>query len=299
MPPAHTGPAPTPHRQIDLRDPADNPYPEETQVIDTNDLEQPQPQFRHPFAPAPPVQGLAPERTPSPQNPEETATQLERGQREGELIEAMGQMKEDYEQRLNEMSLRMEMIAAQGGPVQQMQNPQLPSNVNPEDPVNMGQLAQMFANLDPIIQAQAVRATWGISQQEEQAILMRYPEIQRAPEPQRTHLIARAAQLGSKAAKPASGTPGNGDQRATPPRTEQRPTAQAVPLVESNRGMPSVRDDRPGTNVAAAMKAYEEAKLIKDKRQRHRAMKQAWEKVNELQGVTHEILSKSSFTERG
>jgi hypothetical protein len=312
----YRGKAPEPEKSIDLResgaashgtteiDPATmRPFPQgEMEIQDPNpDIQATAPDILELHGPPTPTPPTRVQTSTPPAQPDLAAENAGLRQREGELIRAMGEQNRKFEEMLETQRLDMEIRSA--GMIPQVAAPapqQLPQGFNPEDTVTMGQVIPMLQNTVQMAQLQAIRATWDVTPEEENAVFQQYPQLANTPEPARTTFVQKAALMARKRASgssPAAESPADNGKQATPPRSSQRPLTNVVPHVEAGHGAPSFPEPEAGANDAytAATREYEEAKKIPNRRERHTAMKKAWSKILATQNISHEALSKSSF----
>jgi len=273
-----------------------------THEVDPAELSPPSPMRENPTQPTPPVQA-----SPPPQEPTQAARTAEWQREKGELLRQMGEREKAFERRMQEMQMNFDvtMAAAQQG---QGAIPPAQANggVDPEAPVRWGDLQGVLADVPAITTMQAIRATWDVTPAEETAAMQSNPAMQQLREPTRTQMIQRQV-----AFMRANQSQGNGGHEAAVPGSQAVPPTQAppvtpqvlvpvdtpmVPVVETSGLGASPADPTPNDALLGAQREYEQAKTIKNKAQRHAAMKKAWEKTLALQGVSHEGLSNSSFT---
>lgn len=315
------GPAPDPARSVNLN-------PGKTHMVDPGDLRpagasQPggpsaEPHQQYPGTSDPPEQPQATPQeqpqTPSPDvqtapPPQDTrlASELsEMKQKYGEALQHIGQLNKNYkslERKFEEASLQSQISSPGNGAPPQPQTPTEPSGYDPNKEVTQGELRQIMSTIPQQVQAMAIRATWDIQPHEIQIAQMRYPGLSNLPEPRQTEMIRQTVYHLRREAAEAQQPPQPTDSSATPASANQatpsgnvRKAEPSVPLREGGTP-PSVSDVQPQNDALRRAQAeYEQAKQIKDKTQRWRAMKEAWSKVLQLSGGTHEQLSRSSFT---
>ncbi len=222
----HQGPASEPKRKINMARPT-------TKEVQPGRSEQP-----------------SVESTPPPAAPEKAAEELALKQQIGEMARTIGDLKRQLEQQQAEFQLRLRALQAGAAPAaqaQQQQPQQDPfAGVDPNEPVTMGQFLEAMRALPQVIQtqvaAEAIRATWSITPEQEQQILQRFPEANRLPEPDRTRFILDAAERLGLAAR---GSAAQTLQQAASTPAAQNPVPQqapdTVPLVET----PSSSEDEP------------------------------------------------------
>jgi hypothetical protein len=247
-------------------------------IVNVDDFGNPEPQ-----APAAPEVQVAP----APQDPDLAAQMAELRQQVGSLVNAMGERNAT----VRELELQLELAKAGAGrpaPV----IPQLPQGVNPDHPLTIGEFhnvyfGQLLPQQQAVAAAQAIRAGWDVTPEEEYAVIQTYPNLP-TQEPDRTRFIAKAATLRRPPtpAKAASATPS-----ASAPT---RPAPPVVPHVEAST--PSVGSAQP-SNAAAQLRArYEAAKQIEDPKKRETAMRDAAQAIERALGITDETYRTSKFT---
>jgi len=155
---------------------------------------------------------------------------------------------------------RQQQQFAQGAYAQQQQ-PVLPEGIDPEQPVTAAQLMEAFSVLPQVINqqvtAQAIRATWPLTEEMVNDILSRFPEAANLQEPDQTRFILNAAeQLGlvnrgteQATLQAAASTPGPAQQAAV------QPQPGTVPLVEEPT--PSMEEPQTEDRAAELMAEYE------------------------------------------
>jgi hypothetical protein len=214
--------------------------------------------------------------------------------REEELLAALQKQQAEFQRQMQQMQLDWQIQAASMAPAApQPPGQALPKDLSPTDPVTFEQFAVMAGNLPALVEIHTTRATWGISPQEEQQILAEYPNLVQMPELQRVRLMKQVADM--KRSAPAAAPPAPNGRQATP---QQRPITQhVVPHVEGGTP-PVVSEPHANDQLQLALKAYEDAKQIPDKRKRHLAMRQTWDRVLAIQGVSHADLSKTAWVSK-
>ena len=291
----YSGPAPTPSRKIDLTGaPPDGAELNPDTLVPMNE-----PASGN-FDPGVQSTDLPPltQTSPSPTQPDVAAELAEYKQRLGQATNTIGQMKKDFDTRMNQemetMRLNMEVaMASQQAPAAPAG--QLPQGINPEDTPTWEQMGQLLNNLPNVVTAQAIQATWDVQPHEVQAAYAANPAFQNLPEPRRTQLIQRQVQLMRQ--QQAATTPPQAQASPATPQP-QRSVEHVTPFVEGNAGSPAFNEPAApgsGDRVAAANREYIAAQKIENPKERKRAMRIAWEKSLAASGISLDALGESSF----
>ena len=175
--------------------------------------------------------------TTPPANPAQAAELDEYKQKFGELLDSVGKMRRDHDRENQELRLMLEMnqnLGRNPGPTQQGL-PQLPPGTDLNKELTLGDMLQVRKSVVPVMQsgaqAQAIRAAWDVTSEEEAAVLRDYPNLQTTQDPDRSRFVQRAVQLRRQASE-AAVTP-----TPTPvpivPVPQQRAAAPTVPQPEA------------------------------------------------------------------
>ena len=287
----HQGPAPGPAKTMDLTG-----EPVGTVNIDPGDLT--------PGGPNAPNPQSAPAHasTPPPQQPDLAAEVAEWKKRAGEALAAIGtertaREEQDRKHAAALQKMQMNFQIAQASQAQQAATPApdaLPDGINPDDHPTFAQMKAISVNVRAEAAAAAIQATWDVTQDEINAVFAANPALQNVPEPQRTQWVLQQAHQLRADLQPPSVSPAPVAQPQAP-QAQSRPVA-TVPLVEGPTGAPAFETQDPTNEMAEAQAAYVQANAIPDKKERNAARKEAWTRILALQGMSHEELSKSSFT---
>jgi hypothetical protein len=242
-------------------------------------------------APAPgegwnPLQESAP-----PQAPEATAESAELKQKLGQALQAIGELK-----RANAESAMDAEVARALASVTPQAPPAPDFSQFPQDKLNetvtikdmMVTMNEMYNRMLTEAQAQALRATWDVSDQEKAAAIQRYPNLAQFAEgsPEQLNAIKRVVDVMRRSAQPAQSAPSAG---SAPAQQTRAPQQRVVPMVEQSQ--PSGMPDGPGMDPAQTARAeYERAKQIKNPKERIAAMRTAFEKVKRATGVSTEAI---------
>jgi hypothetical protein len=252
-----------------------------------------------------PVQQSAP-----PANPGEASELAALRQQNGQLLRQIGQDRQDAEIRQMEFELRMEAQLAAMAP-QQPDQIQLPPGVDPEAQLNVGQMLQLLNNVAPGVTSNAVRGSWDVTPQEEQAVLQSNPAINNVAEPAKTELIKRAVSLLRQRQTPAQqqqqSPPAASPEAASYQPVAQRPAAPTVPNPETSQAPAYAPEAGGGTvqdaNAAANARYYElkaqlpACKTKKEKRMLLAQMKSAMIEARNAAGVSETEMGKAGWTQ--
>lgn len=291
----YMGPAPEPSRRISL---VSGDSPGDANLADANVVD---PATLTPGISGP-LGGAQTFSSPAPADPEAAAQVATLGQRVGELVQALGTQRQDFERQMREQQLRYEAMFA-SALASQAPNISAPDNsFDPEEPVKAGQMIGVLNQWNAINQAQMIRALSQITPQEEAAVFASHPYLQNVPEPKKSELLKEAVLIQRSAVQAAAATDGrtpqgDGHAPSQSPRVT-RPAARVVPMPEyqaQNTG--GVDEPIPVNNLGAAQAEYEAAKRIPDKRERFAAMKAAMQKAAAARGISPEQLAKSSWVQ--
>jgi hypothetical protein len=245
--------------------------------------------------------------SPPPASPTEAAALAALRSQVGSLVQALHEKDRSWEQQMAEMRFNLEAAQASKAPVPQATYA-LPDGVDPTRAPTWGELntalGYLVPNLNANAQAQAIRATWGVSQAEETEALASYPVLASIQtEPARTQKTLEAVRLLRARSAPARPTPASASASQPPPVT--RPAAPTVPHTEYTSA-PTMNDaPAPGAlelavaefNVAEA--SIRTARNDAERKERLAALRRASERLKAAQGITDEMERTSSFHIRG
>lgn len=250
--------------------------------------------------------------TPPPAAPDLTAQIEELRANYGQAINALGderKQRTDLEQRLAELQLQMEAMAAapqtppgapapapgiapQPGPLPPgFTEEQLSETPTYRDLLAFGQQLAMHQQQQiEKTQADLIRSTWDITPEEEQQILSRFPTYNQLPELQKVHQIKRAVDMllrPKESTSPQPATPAPLPAAPTAPATAPAPTPLAnAPVPHVEHGASAAPDPQPFNAEAEAMAEYVAARRITNPREREQAMTAAAEKLARAKGTT-------------
>ena len=293
----HAGPAPTPERKISL-----SPEQEDANTVGQGAVDDAIIIDRTTLTP-----GISRENahvfvSQPPDNPEETAQAVENDGRIGELIQALGAQKVEYEARMNEMQFmfQAQLASTLAQTNAGNSNLALPNGVDPSEPVTIGQLAPVLASFRDQMRVESIRSSIGLTGTEEAEVLAKYPYLQGVPEPRKSELIKEAVLLTRPKAP-------NGDSRnlqasrpaANPGVTQRiaRPTPRIVPHTEAT-GAVSMDDIRPASTAESIRAEYDATAKIQNPKERMLARKRIMEKARQASGLSEEEFAKASWSQR-
>jgi len=232
-----------------------------------------------------------------PTDPAAAVQELEESQKTGELIAALGRQREEYEAKLEEMRLQIQLMQHQPAQPQTFSpDPsQLPPDYDPKAYATNGQILEALyrfgEQVSKELEATRLRSRWDVTDEEEAAALSIYPAINQKQEPDRSKAILDAVRVLRKSrgatAKSTAGTPAHSNV-PTAPRTVPSPSVAPT----------TVADQRPVSTSDSLKKAfadYEAAKRLPNKSQRVAAMKEAHSRILQLQSTSREAVSQAGF----
>ncbi len=248
--------------------------------------------------------------SPPPVSPEKESEIQSLQAQVGELTRAIGDMNKrdkDREQEMAQTRFQMQTNALAAG--QRIPGgfvpAALPENVKATDPVQVGQFLDIFNQALPRIEqaavSQAIRASWNVTVEEEQQALASYPDIERIPEPARTSQILEAVRmLRSAGSAPSPSTPVSAAPASAPLAVQSAPPT--VPQPEQSQA-PMVGEPQTVNVRAAALAAYEQAKAMPATtkalaRERTDRMRDAWTRINQIDGQTEEHQKLAKFHQK-
>lgn len=237
------------------------------------------------------VQSSAP-----PAQPEAAAEDELFKKRYGDLVNRLGEMERKHAQEKEEMRLMMQ-LNQQTGRIAAQAPVQIPQGLDPEQELKIKDLYAALPHIHQAAaetaQAQAIRATWDVSPEEEAEITRDFPQLQNlGREADRLSFIQNAARSRRKfkeeQAPPVSQAPPE-------PLPQYRPAPATVPQPEAAPSAP-VADAQPENAYELASQAYRaaEARLgsattDQERKQILREMREARDIVLRAQGITEEI----------
>lgn len=233
--------------------------------------------------------------SPPPADPNSAASIAEANSRQGELIQALGQQRADFERQMQEMQFNFQMQMAAMQASQSQSTPSLPANIDPDTPLTVGQVAQIFQNFGQQTKADIIRQSISLDPTEEAQVMANNPYLNGVPEPRRSELLKQIVlrhRASTYAADNSPQTPAPSASRATSsaqrPAPVTRPAQRVTPHVEATRGGASV-DDTPPANLNQQLQAeYLAASQIKDRKERLAAQKAVYNKSLAANGVANE-----------
>ncbi len=256
---------------------------------------------RQPSEPIP-VRESGMQSSPSPDSPQEASDLAALREENASLMRALGEERQQRRQEMEELKLRME-LSQRPQPQGYVPLQQVDPKADPSAPVTTEQFNRFMQQVLPQVagsaQAQAIRASWPLTPADEAAILQEWPALQQHPEPARTQYILRAYRLRSPGQNGAN-TRTSGDPSAAPSQ-QTRPQGPTVPVVE--HGSPTVPDVRTANPVEAAQKAYARAEALpsrtaQEASEKRKAMRQAWDNLQRVQGLSEDIQKSAGFKQR-
>lgn len=242
-----------------------------------------------------------------PPDPQAASKIQELEHQNGELIRSIGAMREDFTRQLQEMNLRQDLRHVASAQAQPQAMPPLPPGIDPEAQMTWGQFVAVANNVFPVMQgnaeAQGIRASWGVSPEEENAVLTAFPEVQSLREPERTRYIQRAAALRRPTAATAPPTLAPTNAANGRPEGPTRPVT-TVPAADLATAAPTIGEPSTQDPIMQARMDYERAKSSTprtwgERNHRLAAMKAASQRIEQLQGVTEEILRGNKMQQKG
>lgn len=219
-----------------------------------------------------------------PANPDMASSlaELERSNRE---------LREAFEaQRAESDALRLEMqLQARLGQVQPQLEPlNLPKDFDPSQTLTAGQLARFMQQVIPELRgeahAQAIRAAWTVTPEQESEIRTRFPQATSLPEPQRTQFIREAAQRMYR----------NQTPRNAPAKSEGRMVERTVPL-ESSAPPQSLSEPRSQDKLEQFRREYLQAQKLKNPKERLAALRDVAMREAKARGLKGPELPSGSF----
>jgi hypothetical protein len=287
---SYSGPSPEPQRTMTLD--------QDTQTYQTN----PGAEFQSGINPLSDLQS-----SPPPADPGLAAQLEEFKSNYGRAINALSERNgalDQMRQQMAEVQLELEALRAASTGRSNANDINLPEGVDPTAGATIQDLFQFGKNVANIVEqrladatAQQIRASWGVTAQEEQVVLQRFPSYQNLPEPQRSQQIKRAVDLlirpsqTVQAAQPA--------QSASSPMAPAPVTQRVVPHVE--RGNSPIDETVRGSAMQEALAVYNAVKTDPKltPNQRASALRAAAEKIQNLTGTSMEDTMKTDWISRG
>jgi hypothetical protein len=228
-----------------------------------------------------------------PADPNAAANQAEANARVGELIQAIGDERAEFKRIIEEQAFNFKLQMEAMRATQNHSTSYLPANIDPETPINVGQLSQILDNFGRQSRAQIIREGVGITSAEEANILANNPQLDSVPEPRKSELLreavlrARATGAGATDSRTTAG-PIRATNSVQRPAPITRPAQRVTPHTEVSRGGASV-DDTPPANLNQSLQAeYAAASQIKDRKERLAAQKAVYNKSLAANGVQNE-----------
>lgn len=225
----------------------------------------------------------------------------------GRAINALSErngMLDQMKQQMAEVQLELEALRAAGQGRPDPNAISLPSDVDPNATATIQDLFQFGKNVAQIVEqrmaeasAQQIRASWGVTPQEEQAVLQRFPSYQNLPEPQRSQQIKRAVELLIRSTQPSP--PTQPAQPVSSPVAAAPVTQRVVPHVE--HGNAQINETVRGSAMQEALAVYNAVKTDPKltPNQRASALRAAAEKIQALTGTSFEDSLKGEWISRG
>lgn len=234
-----------------------------------------------------------------PADPTQAAKAAENDGRIGELVQALGAQKAEYEQRMSDMAYQFEsQLAAALARLNPTNNIPLPANLDPDTPVNVSQLATVLGNFRNQVKIDTLRSTAGLTPTEEADALTRFPHLRDVPEPQKTELLVQAVTRMRSASPAASkSTPANGTLAQSSVERITRQAPRTVPFTEASNAI-GVEDNPPINQVAQIQADYAATAQIKDPKERMRARRAIMDRARAASGMTEEQFAKASWAQR-
>ena len=245
--------------------------------------------------------------SPPPARPTEAAELVELRSRVGSLVQALSAKDAEIDRRLAELKFSQEAAQVAQNRLQPQAFP-LPPGIEPGQTPTWEQLSSFFSYAVPAVQAdaraQAIRATWDVTFEEEQRALQAYPVLATiGTEPARTQKTLEAVRLLRQATQ-APASPAPASALAFAPLPETRPGRPTVPHTEYISS--PVSPDAPAVGaMELAIAEYNQveaslrsARTDAERKERLLALRRASEKVDSLRGITDEMRRYSSFHER-
>lgn len=226
----------------------------------------------------------------APADPQTAAQLAELLKQNGDLVRALGDRDKKFDLRLKQMQLsfQTELAARDGAP-----GVSLPPGVDPETPINAGQLMTVLTKHSLAQEAHNMRQAWDVMPNEEAAALMRNPSLASLPEPRRTAMIRDTVALLREEMEPA---PASTDATAPSGDPNRRPAREVVAAPELVRAPSNGQADAAGEDeLAKAQRQYAETDRLPDPKQRLETRKALYEKILRLQGLNSSDVLDRSF----
>jgi len=226
----------------------------------------------------------------APADPQTAAQLAELLKQNGDLVRALGERdkKHDLQMKQLRFDVQTQLAARDGAP-----NVSLPPGVDPETPVNAGQLMTVLTKHSLAQEAHNMRQGWDVTPYEEATVLQTNPALQSLAEPRRTAMIREAVSLLRESMPPA---PASTEAPVPSGDPNRRPAREVVAAPEIVGARSNGQSDAPGEDeLAKAQRQYLEAERLPDPKQRLETRKALYERILKLQGLNSSDVLNRSF----